>query len=177
MNNHALISPDAVKQVMDKFHINDLSKATIREIVAIVNELEAVSGVSFIRMEMGVPGLPPSAVGVQAEIEALQNGVASIYPALDGLDSLKKEASRFIKAFINIDIDPKGCIATVGSMQGSYAAFLLTGLMHESRNTILFIDPGFPVQKQQIRVLGYQYESFDVYKFRCANHKDCIFRY
>ncbi len=177
MNNHALISPDAVKQVMDKFHINDLSKATIREIVAIVNELEAVSGVSFIRMEMGVPGLPPSAVGVQAEIEALQNGVASIYPALDGLDSLKKEASRFIKAFINIDIDPKGCIATVGSMQGSYAAFLLTGLMHESRNTILFIDPGFPVQKQQIRVLGYQYESFDVYKFRGEKLKEKLESY
>ena len=166
MNGHALISPEQVKQVIDKYQISDLSKATIREIVAIVNDLEAISGVPFIRMEMGVPGLPPSEVGIQAEIEALRNGVASQYPMLDGLDGLKKEASRFIKAFMNLTIDPKGCIATVGSMQGSYAAFLLAGLMHENRNTILFIDPGFPVQKQQIKVLGYQYESFDVYKYR-----------
>lgn len=166
MNGHALISPEQVKQVIDKYQISDLSKATIREIVAIVNDLEAISGVPFIRMEMGVPGLPPSEVGIQAEIEALKNGVASQYPMLDGLDSLKKEASRFIKAFMDLTIDPKGCIATVGSMQGSYAAFLLAGLMHETRDTILFIDPGFPVQKQQIKVLGYQYESFDVYKYR-----------
>ncbi len=166
MNAHALISPDLIQQVIDKYRISDLSKATIREIVAIVNDLETASGVPFIRMEMGVPGLPPSEVGIRAEMEALSNGVASIYPPLDGLDSLKKEASRFIKAFINLDINSKGCIATVGSMQGSYAAFLLTGLMYENRDTILFIDPGFPVQKQQIRVLGYKYESFDVYKFR-----------
>jgi len=31
---------------------------------------------------------------------------------------------------------------------------------------MLFIDPGFPVQKQQITVLGYKYESFDVYDYR-----------
>lgn len=166
MNGHALISSEQVKQVIEKYQITDLSKATIREIVAIVNDLEAISGVPFIRMEMGVPGLPPSEVGIQAEIEALKNGVASQYPMLDGLDSLKKEASRFIKAFMDLTIDPKGCIATVGSMQGSYAAFLMAGLMHETRDTILFIDPGFPVQKQQIKVLGYKYESFDVYKYR-----------
>ena len=39
---------------------------------------EAASGVEFIKMEMGVPGLPPSAVGVKAEVEALQNGIASL---------------------------------------------------------------------------------------------------
>lgn len=50
---------------------------------------------------MGVPGLPPSAVGVKAEIEALQKGIASLYPDINGLPALKEEASRFIKAFIN----------------------------------------------------------------------------
>jgi len=50
---------------------------------------EALSGVEYIKMEMGVPGLPPSAVGVKAEIEALQNGVASLYPDINGLPELK----------------------------------------------------------------------------------------
>lgn len=68
---------------------------------------------------MGVPGLPPSAVGVKAEIEALQKGIASLYPDINGLPALKEEASRFIKAFINVDLQPEGCVPVTGSMQGS----------------------------------------------------------
>ena len=76
---------------------------------------EAASGVEFIKMEMGVPGLPPSAVGVKAEIAALQNGIASLYPDINGLPELKKEASNFIKAFINVDLSPEGCVPVTKS--------------------------------------------------------------
>ena len=31
---------------------------------------------------------------------------------------------------------------------------------------MLFIDPGFPIQKSQLRVLGIQWREFDVFKFR-----------
>jgi len=117
-------------------------------------------------MEMGVPGLPPAAVGVEAEIEALRNGVASIYPVIDGLPRLKKEAARFVKAFIDVDVDPQSCVPVVGSMQGTFTSFLVAGQCNPEKDTILFIDPGFPVQKQQIVVLGYKYEAFDVYDFR-----------
>ena len=86
--------------------------------------LEAASGVEFIKMEMGVPGLPPSTVGVQAEVEALQNGIASLYPDINGLPALKEEAARFIKAFINVDVAPEGCVPVTGSMQGTFASFL-----------------------------------------------------
>ncbi|MDR2806007.1 MAG: pyridoxal phosphate-dependent aminotransferase, partial [Dysgonamonadaceae bacterium] len=117
-------------------------------------------------MEMGVPGLPPAAVGVEAEIAALQKGVAAIYPVIDGLPELKQETSRFIKAFIDLDIAPEGCVPVVGSMQGTFTSFLVAGQCDARRDTILFIDPGFPVQKQQAVVLGYKYESFDVYDYR-----------
>ena len=117
-------------------------------------------------MSLGVPGLPPAAVGVEAEIEALRNGVASIYPVIDGLPRLKKEAARFVKAFIDVDVDPQGCVPVVGSMQGTFTSFLVAGQCNPEKDTILFIDPGFPVQKQQIVVLGYKYEAFDVYDFR-----------
>jgi aspartate/methionine/tyrosine aminotransferase len=36
----------------------------------------------------------------------------------------------------------------------------------QSRNGTLFLDPGFPVQKQQCLVLGHEYGSFDLYDFR-----------
>jgi len=61
---------------------------------------------------------------------------------------------------------PQACIPTVGSMQGSFAAFLTLSRMETQRDTTLFIDPGFPVHKQQHRVLGQKFESFDVYDFR-----------
>ena len=160
------IDAAAVDTAIAQMKIADFGKATIREVVAIASQLEKNTGKEFIHMEMGVPGLPPAAVGVNAEVEALKNGVASIYPIIDGLPELKKEASRFIKAFIDIDIAAQGCVPVVGSMQGTFTSFLVCGQCDEKKDTILFIDPGFPVQKQQITVMGYKYESFDVYDFR-----------
>ncbi|BEG98807.1 pyridoxal phosphate-dependent aminotransferase [Bacteroides sedimenti] len=155
-----------IDEAINEMHITDLSKATIREVKAIAAKAEEISGVEFIKMEMGVPGLPPSAVGVQAEIEALQNGIASLYPDINGLPALKQEASNFVKAFINVDINPEGCVPVTGSMQGTYASFLVCSQSDEKRDTILFIDPGFPVQKQQLVVMGQNYETFDVYDYR-----------
>ncbi len=160
------IPENAVNTAIEQMNIRNFEKATIREAVAIASKLEKDTGTEFIHMEMGVPGLPPSAVGVKAEIAALERGVASIYPVIDGLPELKNEASRFIKAFIDIDVAPQGCVPVVGSMQGSFTSFLVCGQCDKKKDTILFIDPGFPVQKQQITVMGYKYESFDVYDFR-----------
>lgn len=160
------VSPEIVKKNIDKLQIKDLGKASIREIVGLVNLIEEESQTKFIRMEMGVPGLPPAKYGVEAEISALQSGVASIYPMIDGIKPLKYEASRFIKLFMDIDVDPASCIPTCGSMQGTYAAFLVAGNIDAKKDTTLFIDPGFPVQKQQMTVMGHKFESFDVFEFR-----------
>ena len=51
----------------------------------------------------------------------------------------------------------------VGSMLGSFSAFLTLGRMYPWKNASLFIDPGFPVQKQQLKVIGTKIESFDVF--------------
>ncbi len=157
---------DIVTDKMKELNVQSVGKATIREIKRLVDNIEAASGKKFIRMEMGVPGLPPAQVGTDAEIEALQRGVAAIYPDIDGIPSLKKEVSSFVKNFLDIDVDPAGCIPTVGSMQGGFASFMTLSRMNIGKDTTLFIDPGFPVHKQQHRVLGYKFESFDVYEYR-----------
>ena len=155
-----------IDETINEFQIVDFSKATIREVKAIASKAETASGVEFIKMEMGVPGLPPSAVGVKAEIEALQNGIASLYPDINGLPELKKEASNFIKAFINVDLSPEGCVPVTGSMQGTFASFLTCSQCDEKKDTILFIDPGFPIQKSQLRIIGAKWEQFDIYHYR-----------
>ena len=160
------INYDTAQRVIDRYQLQDFGKATIREVVAISNQLEQETGIEFIHMEMGVPGLRPAQVGTDAEIEALQKGIAAIYPDINGLKALKEETSRFIKAFIDIDLSPEGCVPVTGSMQGTFASFLTCGQCNPAKDTILFIDPGFPVQKQQIAVMGYRYASFDVYEHR-----------
>ncbi|MDI3527297.1 MAG: hypothetical protein PWR03_1480 [Tenuifilum sp.] len=157
---------DIVKQKIKESNLPNVGRASIRELVRLVNEIEAATGIKYVRMEMGVPGLEPSELGINAEIEALKRGVASKYPMIDGVPELKKEVARFVKNFINIDVNEQGCIPTVGSMQGAMASFLVTNRCSAEKDTVLFIDPGFPVQKQQLRVLGMQYETFDVYNYR-----------
>jgi len=146
--------------------VDNIGQASIRELVHLVHKIESETGEKFIRMEMGIPGLPPPDIGTNAEIAALKNGVAAKYPMIDGIPELKTEASRFIKLFINQDIPPEYCIPSVGSMQGAYAAFLVSCRKETQKDTTLFIDPGFPVQKMQHQVLGLPFESFDVYDYR-----------
>jgi len=165
MNNSPL-DKSLVDEKIKQLRIPDVGKASIREIVALVNLVEEASNFKYVRMELGVPGLPPAKVGVEAEKAALDRGVAAIYPMVDGIKPLKKEASKFIKNFLNIDLAPAGCIPTTGSMQGTYVAFLAAGNVDKKKDTTLFIDPGFPVQKRQHLVLGRKYQSFDVYNYR-----------
>ncbi len=166
------INYEIVKTKIEESKLPCVGKASIREIKRLIDTIEKETGEKYIRMEMGVPGLPPSQIGVEAEIEALRKGVAAIYPDIDGIPALKTEISRFVKMFLNVDVDPTGCIPTVGSMQGSFASFLTCNRMTEGKDTTLFIDPGFPVHKQQHTLLGLKYESFDVYNYRGSALRD-----
>ena len=155
-----------VKKQIEESGLEKVGRGSIRDLVRIVNKIEAATGDKFIRMEMGVPGLNPPDIGTEAEIEALRSGVASKYPMIEGIADLKPEAARFVKLFLDIDVAPTGCIPSVGSMQGACAAFLVACRRDVKKDTMLFIDPGFPVQKQQMKVLGLKYETFDVYNHR-----------
>jgi len=146
--------------------IKEVGKASIREIKRLVDQIEGETGEKFIRMEMGIPGLPPNQFGVDAQIEALESGVAAIYPDIQGVAALKTEIALFVKNFLNIDVKAEGCLPTVGSMQGSFASFLALSRIYKDRNTTLFIDPGFPVHKMQHKVLNLNFETFDVYNYR-----------
>jgi aspartate/methionine/tyrosine aminotransferase len=160
------IPDDVIESLKEATGIKSPGTASIREIVSLVNRIEQKTGISYVRMEMGVPGIPAPSIGIEAEIEALQNGVASLYPEIAGLRTLKNEASRFIKLFLNVDISTYGCIPTVGSMMGSMICFLVANRNDRTKEGSLFIDPGFPVQKQQVKMLGHDCFSFDVYNYR-----------
>ena len=160
------IRKELVDGAIGDFGIQDFEKATIREVKSVAAYAEKESGVEFIKLEMGIPGLPASQVGVDAQVEALRAGIAHSYPDIQGCPALKAEASRFVKAFIGVDVAAEGCMPVCGSMQGTFAAFLTCSQADRRKDTVLFIDPGFPVQKMQLQVLGVKYETFDVYDYR-----------
>ncbi|MGX8696277.1 MAG: aminotransferase class I/II-fold pyridoxal phosphate-dependent enzyme, partial [Prevotella sp.] len=160
------IKKEIVDRLVEGLGIQDFAKATIREVKQVAAMAEKQSGVEYIKMEMGIPGLPAAKVGVEAQVRALQQGIAHSYPDIQGYPELKRQASRFVKAFIGVDIAPEGCVPVCGSMQGTFASFLTCSQADRRRDTVLFIDPGFPVQKMQLQVQGVRYETFDVYDFR-----------
>ena len=160
------INYEIVSRHISESKIRNIGRASIREMKRLISNIEHETGDKFIRMEMGVPGLPATQIGVDAEIEALKAGVASVYPDIEGTPILKKEISRFVKLFLDIDVNEAGCIPTVGSMQGGFACFVTMARVHKDQDTTLFIDPGFPVHKQQHVVLGQKFETFDVYNYR-----------
>ena len=163
-----IFSEELVEKAAKECKVADLSRATIGEILLVAQYLEKETGIPFIRMDQGSPGLPVNQRGVEAEKAALDRGVGSQYPAAAGVPELKYEASRFVKAFLNVDISPRSCVPTVGSVAGSYGSFIACTQRTPGKNKVLFIDPGFPIQKSQLRIIGADWEEFDIYHYRGA---------
>ncbi|MCH5241672.1 MAG: pyridoxal phosphate-dependent aminotransferase [Muribaculaceae bacterium] len=161
-----------LNNVISELEIQDITTATIRQIVALAKALEKESETPFIHLEIGNPGLVAEQIGVDAECKALQSGVANIYPDIAGIPEIKQAGSDFIKAFLDLEIPSKCIIPTVGSMQASYTLMTLLKQRIPGKDTILIFDPGFPAQKHQAKMLGMKCVEFDIYDYRGKKLKE-----
>lgn len=152
--------------ILKRLEIPDITSATIRQICAVSAVMEREAGERCIHLELGNPGLPAEEIGIEAECNALHSGVANKYPDISGIPALKQAGSDFIKAFMDVDIPPKGIVPTVGSMQGSFTLMLLLSQRIPGKDTILIMNPGFPAQRHQAKLLGLGVQSFDIYAYR-----------
>ncbi|MFN2114852.1 MAG: aminotransferase class I/II-fold pyridoxal phosphate-dependent enzyme [Anaerolineae bacterium] len=167
MTSHPVpLDREVVGRILDgqKF---DVRTASIREMNAVVNAIEVELGVKFIRMEFGVPGLPVSEIAIDAEVEALrERQVGHIYAPFVGVPELKAEGARFLKLYTDIEVPPECCVPTVGAMQGCFASIAVASRLRGEDGVVLCLDPGFPVNKLQLRFLGVKGESIDLYHHR-----------
>ncbi len=161
-----IVDSQLIEQTLQKMEVDSLDQLSIRQLVAVVKNFEAATGQEFIHFEIGVPGLPCSRIGAEAQKAAIDRGVPAVYPAIDGEPELKQAASMFIEAVIGTHISPRSIIPTVGSMQGAYATLMAVSNLSAEKDTILYIDPGFPVQKVQADIIGIRKESFDLFDYR-----------
>lgn len=151
---------------MQRLDIADIGRTTIRQCVNVSHELEGISGEKFIHLEFGIPGLNACRIGLDAQKKALDSGDAAVYPPSCGVNKLKENGSRFIKAFVGVDISPEGIVPTVGSMQGCYNLLLECVQINPSKDTVVYLNPGFPSHYVQAKVLGLKTRMFDLYDFR-----------
>ena len=159
---------DIVTGAINEMGLGDFSQATIRDLQGLSQTLEKKTGQQVIHLEMGVPGLKPSEIALKAEQEALANGCATMYPPNGGIPRIKKAASEFVKAFIGVDIEPLCCIPTTGSMQGTFATFMAIyhAMKGTGKDTVLLIQPGFPVQTTQCDVIELKHVGLDIHGYR-----------
>ena len=166
-NNIFPLDSDFLKKCLNDWEV-DLTYVSIRELNRLVDELSAHFEVEFLRFEFGVPGLPPNKIGPEEEIRILQHNprIPSMYPPFDGIPKLKVAAANFIKKFLDIDVPPKSCVPTVGAMHSGFICQAIAGRKCPESNTILYLDPGFPVNKLQTKFLDLQKKSIDLFDYR-----------
>lgn len=160
------IAKENLEAVISKLAIADVTTATIRQICSLAAALEAESDEKFVHLEIGNPGLPAINIGVEAECSALKTGIANQYPNIAGIPQFKENGSKFLKAFLDIDVPGRCIVPTVGSMQGSFTVMLLLAQRDLKKDTMLFINPGFPAQRNQAKILGINDVAFDIYEYR-----------
>ena len=84
-----IFSEELVSRAVSDLHIADLSQATIGEVLLTAQYLEKATGIPFVRMDQGSPGLPVNRYGVEAEnLHLVDVG------KLDSLEAAEKEISR-----------------------------------------------------------------------------------
>ncbi len=163
-----LFSDKLVAEACSACNVSDLSHATIGEILLAAQYLENKTGIPFVRMDQGLsrPTCQPLRRRGGEEGSRLRHLLA--VSRCRRVQGLKEAASRFVKAFIDVDIDPRGCVPTTGSVEGTFAAFIACTQRIPGKDKVLFIDPGFPIQKSQLRILGIEWRNFDIYSWRGA---------
>ena len=166
------ITKDRLEASISNLAIADVTTATIRQICSLAAGLEEEAQEKFVHLEIGNPGLPAINIGVEAECAALKSGIANQYPNIGGIPALKDNGSKFLKAFLDIDVPGRCIVPTVGSMQGSFTVLMLMAQRDPKKDSIVFINPGFPATHNQAKILGLKDESFDIYEYRGKKLED-----
>ncbi len=165
MTNSIPVSNEVLETIFDEtgYNSNNLS---IRETNRLATLISQKGNFDFVRMEMGIPNLPTPDIAKEAEKKAIDQGLQGIYPPFDGIPELKSAGSNFVKAFLNMNVEPKHVVPTCGSLQGGYISQALAGNMHKGKDTILYLDPTFPVTRYQAKFLGLRSEGIELYDNR-----------
>ena len=100
------VTDEIIKSIFDEtgYNPNNLS---IRETNRLATLISQKGDFDFVRMEMGIPNLPTPTIAKEAEKEAIDRNLQGMYPPFDGIPELKTAGSKFVKAFLDMNVKPE----------------------------------------------------------------------
>lgn len=125
---------------MESFKVMDLLKRA--------KELEA-QGNDVVHMEAGEPDFSTAPLIKEAAHQAIDQGLTQYTPAA-GIPELRQAISRFYKYRYDLDIAAERIVVTSGA---SGALLLVFGLLADPDTTFMMSDPGYPCNRQILRML------------------------
>jgi aspartate/methionine/tyrosine aminotransferase len=128
--------------------VREIAPFHVMEVQTAARALEA-AGRSVIHMEIGEPDFPTPAPVLAAARRALADGGVYYTSAL-GIPELRQAIARHYADHLGVAVAPERVIVTAGS---SAALLLVMALLVDRDDRILLSDPGYPCNRQFVRVL------------------------
>ena len=121
----------------------------VMDLLARARQLEA-EGRSVLHLEVGEPDFPTPQPIIDAGIRALRQLRTHYTPAL-GLPELRQSIADFYRQKFAVNIDARRIIVTPGA---SGALQLALSVLVDTGNNVLLTDPGYPCNRNMVRLLG-----------------------
>ncbi len=121
----------------------------VMDLLARAKQLEA-EGQPVLHLEVGEPDFPTPKPVIDAGIKALSQEKTH-YTAAPGLPELRRAIAGHYQRKFNIQVDPGRIIVTPGA---SGALQLALSLLVDSGDNVLLTDPGYPCNRNMVRLLG-----------------------
>jgi aspartate/methionine/tyrosine aminotransferase len=128
--------------------VREIAPFHVMEVQTAARALEA-AGRSVIHMEIGEPDFPTPAPVLAAAHLALADGRVHYTSAL-GIPELRQAIARHYADHLGVAVAPERVIVTAGS---SAALLLVMALLVNRDDRILLSDPGYPCNRQFVRIL------------------------
>ncbi len=129
----------------------------VMDLLARARQMEA-EGRSVLHLEVGEPDFPTPRPIIDAGIEALRKLKTHYTPAL-GLPELREKIARHYLEKYDVTVEPRRIIITPGA---SGALQLALSVLLDTDDKVLLTDPGYPCNRNMIRLLGAHSTPVDV---------------
>lgn len=131
--------------------VQNIEPFRVVEVLTRAKALEA-QGRDIVHMEAGEPDFATAQPILQAGRKALQEG-ATYYSQAQGLPELKEAIAAYYESDYGLTIDPSRILVTPGA---SGALQLIAMLLINEGDGVLMSDPGYPCNRNFIRLMGGQ---------------------
>lgn len=175
-----MLSFDELNKRFKKYGVDlkEVEYPSIRDISDVITQdnFDDVFENGFINLCIGIPSLkaPQELVDFQKD---MCDSYHNMYAPFIGLNEVKSETLKTLKLFLNIDdyeMDKNLVFSTVGAMHASYLALQI---VKELDKKVVFLDPGFSVNKLQAKIIGLEYLNVDFGDSEWLNKLEDILKY